>query len=329
MEKQKIKNYRYDIGSIVNRLLITEQCYKQDKHGSKYKAYKYQCPVCGYDCGEYYKNGIYHNEHMVTEKNLMHGAGCAICSKNGFVVASINSIHVLRPDVEVFLKNKEDAIKYAPKSNQKLECICPDCGKEYIRSCAKMSDYGVPCMCGDGFSYPEKFMFDILQQLQVNFIPQYCLERSMFRYDFYLIDYNIIIEVNGIQHYKQKWERNEIENDKNKKDFAFSYGFTDDNYIVLDCRESNVNFIKNSILTSKLNKIFDLNNIDFIKSSEFAMNNLANMTCQLWNQGYSVKDISNRLKLHKHTIISYLKQGSDIGWCSYVVGDGMKRYHKN
>lgn len=326
---QHNKLHRYGVGDVINGIIITEQCYLTTKYGHKRKAYKYKCPICGYDCGEYYKSGIFHKEHMITESNLSNGAGCAVCSKNGFVVAEINSIHAQTPELEKFLKYTEDALKYTPRSNQKLECICPHCGKEYLRSCAKVLEFGVPCVCGDGFSYPEKFIFDVLQQLKTNFKPQYYLNNSMFRYDFYLIDYNIILEVNGIQHYKQKWERDEIKNDKNKKEFAFSCGFTNDNYIVLDCRESNLNFIKDSILHSKLNEIFDLNNVDFIKSSEFATSNLVKIASELWNQGKSVRDISDNLKLHKHTIISYLKQGNDNGWCSYVVGDGMKRRQRN
>ena len=141
MKKQQSKynkNHLYDIGNIINGLLITEQCYKQDKDGKKCKAYKYKCSVCGYDCGEYYKKGVYYKEHMITEKNLTHGAGCAICSKNGFVAPEINSIHALHPEMEKFLKDKDDAMKYAPRSNEKLTCTCPDCGKEYIRSCFKI-----------------------------------------------------------------------------------------------------------------------------------------------------------------------------------------------
>lgn len=327
MEERKIK-HKYNVGDIINGLILTEQCYSKDKTGINKKAYKYTYLVCGYNCGEYYKKGIYHKEHMIMENNLSHGAGCAICSKNGFVAPSINSIHVLSPEMEKFLKNKDDAIKYTPKSNEQIPCICPDCGKEYIRSCFKIHEYGVPCMCGDGFSYPEKFMFEVLRQLKVNFKPQYYLENSMFRYDFYLIDYNIILEVNGIQHYKQKWERDEVENDAIKKEFAFSCGFNDDNYIVLDCRESNLQFIKESILNSKLNCILDCSVIDFSRCAEFASNNLVMEASRLWNLNKNIQEISDEMLLDKHTIISYLKQGNDIGWCSYKVGDGTKLYHK-
>ena len=316
------------VDDVINGVIITEQCYKIGKSGIKKKAYKYKCPVCGYNCGEYYKNGIYHKEHMITESNLKHGAGCAICSKNGFVAPEINSIHALRPEIEKFLKHKDDAQKYSPQSIQKLECICPNCGKEYLRSCAKITNYGVPCVCGDGFSYPEKFIFDVLRQLKVNFKPQYYLANSMFRYDFYLIDYNVILEVNGIQHYKQKWKRNEVENDARKKDFAFSCGFTDNNYIVLDCRESNLQFIKKSILSSKLNTILDCSLIDFVKCADFASHNLMYEASKLWNLGKNIQEISQEMLLDKHTIIAYLKQGNDIGWCSYQIGDGAQSYHQ-
>lgn len=331
MEQQKkkpSKEYFYNVGDVVNGLLITEQCYKTERSGNKKKAYKYKCLTCGFDCGECYKKGVYHAEHIITESNLKSGAGCVVCSKNGVVTPFINSIHVMVPFVEKFLVNKEDALKYSPNSNLKLQCKCINCGREYERECAKLTYYGVPCICEDGFSYPEKFMFKVLQQLKINFKPQYYLQDSLYRYDFYLTDYNIILEVNGIQHYKQKWERDEVENDIKKKEFAFLCGFTEDNYIVLDCRESNLNFIKSSILNSKLNEIFSFDNVDFVLCAEFASSNLAKAASELWNSGKTVQQISEELKLHKHTIISYLKQGNENKWCVYNIGDGVKRYNE-
>ena len=322
------KEHIYKVGDIINGLIITELCYQKQSDGRYKKTYKYKCTVCGYECGECYKKGVYHTEHMITESNLKNGAGCAICSKNGIIAPYINSIHALEPYVEKFLVNKEDALKYAPHSSIKLQCKCPDCGKEYLRSCAKLTYYGVPCVCGDGFSYPEKFVFDVLRQLKIKFKPQFYLEDSLYRYDFYLSDYNILLKVNGIQHYKQKWERDEVENDKNKKDFAFSCGYTEENYIALDCRESNLEFIRSSILSSKLDELFDCSSVDFIKCAEFAMNNFVKTASELWNLGANIQDISQQMLLDKHTIIAYLKQGNDIGWCSYQVGDGVKLYHQ-
>ena len=332
MEKQK-KNlgqeYYYNVGDVVNGLVITEQSYKIEKSGNKKKAYKYTCLTCGFDCGECYKKGIYHAEYMITESNLKLGSGCVICSKNGVVAPLINSIHALVPSVEQFLVNKEDAFKYPPNSNIELKCKCINCGREYERTCAKLTYYGVPCICEDGFSYPEKFMFKVLQQLKINFKPQYYLQDALYRYDFYLSDYNIILEVNGIQHYKQKWERNEVENDAKKKEFAFAHGFTEDNYITIDCRESSLDFIQSSILNSQLKNIFDLSRINFVECAEFATSNLAKTASELWNSGFMVKQISEQLQLHKHTIISYLKQGNENKWCVYNAGDGVQRYNES
>lgn len=327
MTKHK-KEHIYKIGDVVNGLLITKLCYQKQSNGHHKKAYKYKCLTCGYDCGEHYKKGVYHKEHMITESNLKNGTGCAACSRNGFVAPNINSIHVLAPYVEKFLVNKEDSYKYSPNSSFELECKCADCGKEYLRSCYKLTHYGVPCICGDGFSYPEKFMFNILRQLKIKFTPQFYLDNSLYRYDFYLNDYDILIEVNGIQHYKQKWERDEVDNDKNKKDFAFSCGYTEENYIVLDCRESNLEFIKSSVINSKINELFDLNAVDFVECAEFATSNFAKTACDLWNLGKNIQDISQQMLLDKHTIIAYLKQGNDNNWCSYQVGDGVRLYHQ-
>ena len=86
--------------------------------------------------------------------------------------------------------------------------------------------------------------------------------------------------------------------------------------------------MKLSILNSKLNEILNFDNVDFILCAEFASSNLAKAASELWNSGKTVKEISDELKLHKHTVISYLKQGNENKWCSYSAGDGVKRYNK-
>lgn len=316
--------YLYSIGDVINGLTITNQCYKRQKGGRK-KAYQYKCLECGYDCGEYYKNGLYYSEHMIVENNLQRGAGCAICSKNGFVSPTINSIHALNSNIEKFLTNKDDAIKYSPYSDKKVQCTCPDCGRKSLQRCGKLSYYGLGCSCGDGFSYPEKFIFNMLNQLNIEFKTQYHFQNSLLRYDFYIQDYNVILEVNGEQHYKQKWDRDEISNDIKKKEFALSHDIQEENYIVLNCMESNLEFITQSILNSRLNILFDCSKVDFVQCSIFALDNLVKHASELWQKGLSIKEISEELKVHKHTTIKYLKQGDEVGWCNYKPGDGMKR----
>lgn len=332
-----MKIYKYDIGQIVNGLEITGQTTKLrnatfNGNQSKMliKSYTYRCLKCGYSCGEYYRNGVHFDSYSVAECGLISGNGCFICSKNGAVAPNINSITATSPNIMKFIVNDIDALQYTDHSGAVIDCKCPDCGKTYRRKIFKIAEYGVPCTCGDSFSYPEKFFFSMLSQLRVEFDTQYRINCSTYRYDFYIKDINAIVEVNGIQHYKVKWKsRNEPENDIKKKDYAYSNGFDDDTYIVIDCRESDMEHIERAIASSKFVKYFDISVIDFEKCAEFASSNLAKVASEYWNKGLNVQEISNTMHIHKHTVIKYLKQGNDANWCTYSSGDGFARRVEN
>ena len=87
------------------------------------------------------------------------------------------------------------------------------------------------------------------------------------RYDFYVPILNCIIEAHGMQHYKDSsWSTVQFqqENDALKENLALSNGIV--NYIQLDCRTSNMEYIKQSILSNgKMNELFDLMKIDWDK----------------------------------------------------------------
>jgi transposase-like protein len=331
-----MSNYKYELGQVVNGLEITGitkkkiNAIKRGKSKEIYtNAYTYKCLKCGYSCGEYYRNGKHFDSYSIAEHGIDVGNGCFICSKNGAVAPDINSIKATAPELVKYIVNDVDALQYTDHSWITIDCKCPDCGKQYRRKVFKIAEFGVPCSCGDCFSYPEKFMFSVLEQLGLNFEQQYIIDGSNFRYDFYVKDINTIIEVNGIQHYEVKWKsRNEPENDTKKKEFAYSHGFYDSTYIVLDCHESSCEFIKQSILNSKLAEYFDFSKVDFEKCSEFAISNLAKIACEYWNTGMNVQDIADEMKINKHTVMKYLRQGNDAKWCKYCPGDGVARYSK-
>lgn len=329
-----MESYKYEIGQVVNGLEITGRTTKTrnaKKRGKRYtsdvRSYTYICLKCGYSCGEYYSRGNHYDSYSIAEGGLVAGNGCLLCSRNGAVSPDINSIKATAPWMVSYLVNKDDSIKYSPQSTKILDFKCPDCGLVYVRKCYKTYQYGVPCTCGDCFSYPEKFVFSALSQLGIDFETQYYIDGSNFRYDFYINDINTIVEVNGIQHYKVKWtSRSEPENDAKKKEFAYSHGFSDDTYLVLDCHKSNCDFIKQSLLNSKLAEYFDLSFIDFEKCSEFATSNLAKVACEYWNSGLNVQEIAKVMKIDKHTVMKYLRQGNDAKWCNYNPGEGVRRY---
>jgi len=78
--------------------------------------------------------------------------------------------------------------------------------------------------------------------------------------------------------------------------------------------------IRENILNSKLNKIFDLSKIDWNKCEEFALKNLIKEVCNYWikkETWETVRHLSSVFNLNKMTIRRYLKIGTSLGWCDY------------
>ena len=74
------------------------------------------------------------------------------------------------------------------------------------------------------------------------------------------------METHGKQHYEDGFKgcggrtlEEEQQNDKNKYELAIKNGIKQQNYIVIDCSKSDLEFIKNNIINSRLNELFNLN----------------------------------------------------------------------
>lgn len=334
MEKEfkPLTPYWYNVGDIVNGLEVIEQTYAIGKHGWRYKAYIVKCLKCGY---------IY--EEPKLESNLKN-FGCKVCHGRK-VVEGINDIATTDPWMVKYFKNPEEAKHLTYNSNKKVDMLCPDCLKIKKKIAPQtLYENGFGCsFCSDGISYPEKFIANFLDELKIDFITQ--LSKTNFkwcdcyRYDFYIPDYNTIIEVNGIQHYKDSFiglnSKNrkirtleeEKENDKIKQELALKNGIK--NYIVLDCRESTLEWIKNSIIESNLQKIFGIN-FDNINWNNIAINSLKSnvpIACKLWNENeyFTTEDIGKILHLSSATILKYLTKGNEAGLCVYNTTIGKHR----
>lgn len=263
-----------------------------------------------------------------TPHNLLLGQGCPVCA-NKVIIKGINDIATTRPDLFQYFVNKEDAYKYAKNSHQKVDIECPCCKFNKKIVIQSLNNNGFRCpKCSDSISYAEKFMFSFLEQLDCEYIYQ--LSKTTFEwcnkyyYDFYLPKYNAIIEVHGGQHYIRSFERmngrtktleEEQDNDKRKEKLAKDNGIK--NYIVIDCRKSDMYWIKESILNSNLNYYFNLNNIDWGKCELDAANNLLYKISELRNNHFSVKKIAELIHMNEDTIRRYLKKGTMLGLCNY------------
>lgn len=293
-----------------NKILIRHNCKKCNNHQWKIKPnhllQRHGCPVCG---GREAKLGV--NTIWDTDKWMI--------------------------DLGV---SEEDAKRYSHSSGQKIIVKCPDCGREKkIAISCIYRDKSIRCSCGDGKSYPEKFIMSVLEQLNVNFKVEYSPDWiKPKRYDFYIKDNNCIIETHGGQHYEKGFEKIKIakrkirtfqeekRNDKYKKEMALQNGIK--YYIELDCRESNMEYIKNSILNSELANLFNLSNIDWNKCAEFANKNIVREVCDYWNNKRDDKtttDVGKIFNLDRTTIRHYLKKGVKLGWCNYNAKEEMKK----
>ncbi len=87
-------------------------------------------------------------------------------------------------------------------SKKKVNFICNSCKNifEQIPN-SHLSGYGCSkCACSKG----ENALIQIFDKNNINYIHQYTIPNfnQRYRYDFYLSDYNLLIEFHGIQHFK-------------------------------------------------------------------------------------------------------------------------------
>lgn len=274
------------------------------------------------------------------------GQGCPKCS--GRIVSDKNSIRSIRPDLTIYLKNEEDADNYSHSSGKRIDLICPYCKMENKSvKIDRLSNQGFSCKyCSDGISIPEKFCINLLKDMKIIFDRQKRFSWSQNKqYDFYIPLLNMIIETHGEQHYTG-WNNskedlcNQIENDKLKYNLAVNNNIK--NYIIIDCRKTNFEWLKENFIKS-LNIFFKFDNVNFDQIYNNCKNSIAVEIWEYWNKNLenkTIKDMSKYLKLNTGTIRKYLKIGTKLGFCnydsllernkSYILNSvSVKQYNKN
>lgn len=335
--KKITTDFKIEIGSIFQddkrNITVTDMEYRDNPYneGKKFKYYRYTCNNCGW------------TEGWMVESSLNKGIGCSCCSGHN-VVEGINDIPTTAPFMVKYFQGGYDEAKLYTKwgsGNQnnkggKIHAICPDCGQVKDKKISIQDIYknnSIGCFCSDKIPYPEKAMFSILKQLKLNFKTQVSKEVFSWiidnkRYDFSFVFNNeqFLIETHGIQHYEQSSRgrslEEEQENDKLKKELALANGIKEENYIVIDCRYSNLDWIKNNdngILNSRLNELFDLNNINWLKVEEFTCINLVKEACNLKrnNDELTIIEISEIIGYSRSSVYNWITKGFKLGWCDY------------
>jgi predicted RNA-binding Zn-ribbon protein involved in translation (DUF1610 family) len=318
LEYYGLQNYK--------QYLLEEFSKNNTKHPSEisygtHDEYLWNCPKCG-------------TEYLMSlSSRTSNKSNCPFCK--GLRVNHTNSLWTTHYQIAKLLVNSEVGYQVTAGSNKRADFRCPNC--KYIikdKKICSITNGGISCpQCSDGISYPEKFIASILDQLNEKYQKGKIfdwsknIEHSINNlngnkiYDFYIPSKNYIVETHGMQHYnastqfKKRSLIEEQENDKLKEELAVSNGI--DKYIIIDCRLSELEYIKNSTINSELNSVFDLSYIDWLKCHEFACNSLVKIACGLWNSGNNIVQIAKIMKMARRTILNYLKKGSQAGWCSY------------
>ena len=341
-------NWKFEIGDhvkddkrdliITDRVIINKLIHDLKRNAdytNHLKCYKYKCLKCGYECDENYKNGEYFKEHFITESHLVGNRGCACCCiAPQITVPSINSI-ISNQDtlwmIDLFKGGYNEAKKYTPCSTQRVTMICPNCHTEIQNK--KITDVKrhnhLSCDCDDNISFCEKFMIQIFKQLHIKYkwqATKNCFKwiDSLISYDFYLPDYNCIIETHGEQHYRQsgymrRTLKEEQINDTYKEQLAKDNGIN--NYIILNCNDISGDKLEKIIMTSNLYYLLNLENqnINWNQCYMNASKNIIKEVCDYFNnnQELSTVDIGVEFGLNKGTIRKYLVFGTKYNWCCY------------
>lgn len=196
------------------------------KHGEKYD----------YSLVEYGKNNVDEVKILCTihgvfeQKPLLHlrGSGCPICSGN------------IKKTTEQFIEKSK--LKHGEKYDYSLveyknkltivNIICPKHGIFQQRPDLHLQGFGCK-ICNE--SKLEKKVRDFLESKKIKFVPQKkftdCKNVLPLSFDFFLIEKNVLLECNGIQHYEpveyfggQKRYLKQKLNDNIKKNFCKKNG---------------------------------------------------------------------------------------------------------
>lgn len=308
---QTFKDDKRDI-VIIDR----EKRTRYGKDGSKRndKWYKYHCNKCG------------NEDWMIESCIIKQNVGCNVCGDiSKKIVKGINDLATTHPYLMKYLVNKEDGYKYSSGSHKILLFQCPNCEHKKEMSISTINRKGFSCpICSDGISYPNKFMANLLSELNIKFESEYSPDWiGNKRYDFYIPSMSLIIEMDGGWHYKNNKingqtikKSQEIDNYKDR--LAKEHNI---NIIRIDCdyeHNDRFKYIKYNIIHSKLNEIFDLNNIDWFEIDKISNKSKIIEVCDYWNAiTKNKKEICKKFKISLSTLNDYLRKGERLGICKY------------
>lgn len=217
---------------------------------------------------------------------------------------------------------------YTIASEKRVQVKCPNCGNVKYIAVKDLFRNGFACpCCGDGKSYPEKIIYNVLRQLNVDFETEkiFVFEKSV-RYDFYIPDLNLVIEADGAQH-KDENNNWHLYNDEHKEQILSQNEIS---LIRIDCSMSDVEYIRRSLAQSDLSSIYNLDIVDWRKCHENACKSLVRIVAEYYNNiSTNLDEISREFKIHRVTVKRYLVKANKIGLCAFSLEELRLVQYKN
>lgn len=288
-----------------------------------------------------------HHTFYATVNHILNGQGCGVCHGQQICIG-YNDIATTNPEIASLFANQAETKMYTQWSGRKVNFKCPNCGHIIKKTISMVSrDGGISCpICGDGYSYPNKFIYNCLMQIsnQLDYIereyqPEWCVfeynnSKKSGRYDIYFSINNkfYICEMDGgLGHGNRTLGASKEESlfiDSEKDRLAKEHGIT---IIRIDCdykTGDRFEFIKNNIINSQLSDILDLSKIDFNKANIEAQSSLMIRACNLWNEGYNAGQIASKINVVQSTVTHYLTKGFKYNICkNYSKVESTYRSH--
>lgn len=307
---KKLPDYKYNVGDLITGTKSTYKILKRyrnnDNQGRLRKYYVCKCQNC--------HDEVIQKEHGITN--------CVYCA-NKKVLKGFNDLATTNPELVIYLKNSDDAEKvYANSSSTYIETKCPLCGHERkMHPVALIKAGKLFCpKCSNTNSYPNRLGLSILQQLPVEsleteYSPNWA---KKYRYDFsfYYKKTHYLLEMDGGFHFEERFKSlDELKKKDLEKDILAKENSC--TLIRIECRKSNLDYIKENIYNSLFGSIFDLSIINWEKCEQDCSSNLTKEICDYYNKTKNIDDTAAQFYTCRSTIVTYLKRGAKIGWTNY------------
>jgi len=188
--KSNIKKTNVEFIEKVNKIHNNKYDYTNTEYINKYSKIKIICPIHG----EFNTEARYH----------LSGYGCQKCgwTKTGDFKRDSTTNFINKAKIIHGNKYDYSLVDYI-NQRTKIKIICPTHGVfeqepiKHLKACGCKQ-------CSE--SKGEKIIRQYLENNNINYLPQHkfndCKYKNTLPFDFYLPEYNICIEFNGLQHYK-------------------------------------------------------------------------------------------------------------------------------